>query len=73
MNFRCKAAAASEPKRDALLLDSGLDGFSIDEEAQAEITERFAQDIRSVIDFFGYADDTQLPVLLLSDNSGTVA
>lgn len=59
----------AENTSDAVLLDSGLEGFSIKEENQAEVTERFAQDIRSVIDFFGHADDANLPVILLSDSS----
>jgi len=38
---------------------------------QTETTERFAQDIRSVLDLFGYAEPGGLPLFVLSD-AGTV-
>ncbi len=59
----------TEQSSHAVLLDSGLEGFAGGQEAHDEITECFAQDIQSVMAFFGYTDDTALPVILLSDNS----
>ncbi|HIJ53397.1 MAG TPA: hypothetical protein HPP66_09630 [Planctomycetes bacterium] len=36
---------------------------------QTETTERFVQDIRSVLELFGYAEPAGLPVIVLSDDS----
>ena len=50
----------------AVVLDIGVDEFSsTGPEEQTETTERFAQDMRSVLDLFGCSD--QLPVFVLSD------
>ena len=56
----------------AVILDLGIEDFSADAHAeQTETTERFARDMRSVVDLFGYADRTKLPVFVLSDNGAT--
>ena len=52
----------------AVVLDIGVDEFSsTGPEEQTETTERFAQDMRSVLDLFGCSD--QLPVFVLSDGA----
>ena len=66
-------AARTDSMGNSVVLDSGLEGFSDGQQPHDEVTERFAQDIRSVLDFFGYADNATLPVLLLSDNSPVYA
>ncbi|UCD94448.1 MAG: hypothetical protein JSU69_11920 [Candidatus Zixiibacteriota bacterium] len=64
----------------AVILDFGLNDFSgqvettenlsaENPEAQTEATERFTQDMRSVMDLFGFADPSQIPVFVLSDDS----
>jgi len=39
---------------------------------QTEVTERFLQDMRSVLESFGYAEHVALPILVLSDGSSTI-
>jgi hypothetical protein len=39
------------------------------EDEQAQTSERFVQDMRSVLELFGYAEQTELPVYVLSDGS----
>jgi len=54
----------------AVILDLGITDFSEDaHEQKAETMERFARDMRSVVDLFGYADGAKLPVFVLSDNN----
>jgi hypothetical protein len=54
----------------AVVLDMGLDDLSAGEsEEQTEITERFAQDMRSVLELFGHGQPDQMPVFVLSDGS----
>ena len=54
----------------AVVLDIGIEEFSADVmEQQTEATERFAQDMRSVLDLFGCSDQENLPVFVLSDGS----
>jgi hypothetical protein len=54
----------------AVVLDIGEDDFSsAGPEEQAETSERFAQDMRSVLDLFGCSDQDALPVFVLSDGS----
>ncbi len=54
----------------AVILDMGIEDFSQDaHEEQTETTERFARDMRSVVDLFGYEERAKLPVYVLSDNS----
>ena len=56
----------------AVVLDTGVDDFSSTaEDEPSETTERFAQDMRSVLDLFGCSDREQLPVFVLSDDSAT--
>ena len=60
----------------AVSLDMGMKDFSAVQEdsigGQAETTERFAQDMRSVLELFGYAEPAQLPVFVLSDGNGAI-
>jgi len=52
----------------AVVLDIGIEDFSTDvTEQQTETTERFAQDMRSVLDLFGCSNQDELPVFVLSD------
>jgi hypothetical protein len=52
----------------AVVLDIGVDEFSMTStEEQTETTERFAQDMRSVLDLFGCSNQEELPVFVLSD------
>jgi len=56
----------------AVVLDMGIEDFSMDgSEEQTETTERFAQDMRSVLELFGCAEQSELPVFVLSDDSAT--
>lgn len=56
----------------AVVLDIGVDDFSsTGPEEQTETTERFAQDMRSVLDLFGCSDQEGLSVFVLSDGSPT--
>lgn len=56
----------------AVVLDMGVEDFSTTAaEEQTETTERFAQDMRSVLDLFGCTDQEQLPVFVLSDGGPT--
>jgi hypothetical protein len=56
----------------AVVLDIGVDDFSsTSEDEPTETTERFAQDMRSVLDLFGRCDQEELPVFVLSDGSAT--
>lgn len=56
----------------AVVLDIGIEEFSADvTEQQTETTERFAQDMRSVLDLFGCSDQVDLPVFVLSDGSAS--
>jgi len=65
----------------AVSLDMGIKDFSAVQEdpiaeqglaQQAETAERFAQDMRSVLELFGYAEPAQLPVFVLSDGNGAI-
>jgi hypothetical protein len=56
----------------AVVLDIGIEEFSTDvTEQQTETTERFAQDMRSVLDLFGCSNQDELPVFVLSDGSAS--
>ncbi|MHC4325239.1 MAG: PilN domain-containing protein [Planctomycetota bacterium] len=56
----------------AVVLDMGVDDFSMTSaEEQTETTERFAQDMRSVLDLFGCSNEDELPVFVLSDGSAS--
>ncbi|MHC4464728.1 MAG: hypothetical protein ACYS30_25355 [Planctomycetota bacterium] len=49
----------------AVVLDIGTEDLA----EQPETIERFVQDMRSVLDLFGYAEPAKLPVFVLSDGS----
>jgi len=53
----------------AVSLDMGMEDFSAGQGSaeQMEIAERFVQDMRSVLELFGYADTNEPPVFVLSD------
>ena len=52
----------------AVVLDMGLEDFLTDAaQEQTETTERFTQDMRSVLALFGCAGQAELPVFVLSD------
>ncbi len=54
----------------AVVLDMGMDDFAAGgEEEQTTTCERFVQDMRSVLEMFGYAEQTELPLFVLSDGS----
>jgi len=54
----------------AVVLDIGIDDLSADGTVeQNETTERFAQDMSSVLELFGCSNQTELPVFVLSDGS----
>lgn len=56
----------------AVVLDIGVDDFSaVGPEEQTEATERFAQDMMSVLDLFGCSEKEELPVFVMSDGSPT--
>ena len=50
-------------------LDTGIEDFKKDDEEESEITERFIQDMRSVVDLFDSKQSEELPVIVLSDGS----
>jgi hypothetical protein len=52
----------------AVVLDMGVDDFAAEAmEKQTQTFERFIQDMRSVLELFGYAEQAQLPLFVLSD------
>lgn len=64
----------------AVVLDTGTEDLSVTNKGllepptgifadQIETTERFVQDIRSVLELFGYAEAVGLPIFVLSNNS----
>ena len=56
----------------SVALDMGIGDFAEGKAEQAtETTERFVQDMRSVVDLFGYEKSAELPVFVLSDGSKT--
>ncbi len=58
----------------AVVLDTGMEDLSAGEELghRAETEERFAQDMRSVLELFGYAEPDELPVFVLSDGGSAI-
>jgi len=58
----------------AAVLDIGVNDLSEEEPAvgQTEVTEGFVQDVRSVLELFGYTEPAELPVFVLSDGSGAI-
>jgi len=54
----------------AMILDIGMEDFGAEDETeQTQTSERFIQDMISVLDLFGYRDQTKLPVFMLSDGN----
>jgi hypothetical protein len=54
----------------AVVLDMGMEDFTTDQEdEQTEATERFAQDLTSVLELFGSEKVAEVPVFVLSDGS----
>jgi len=52
----------------AMVLDIGMEDLAAEsEDEQMQTTERFVQDMRSVLELFGYAEQAELPVYVLSD------
>ncbi len=52
----------------AMVLDIGMEDLTAEnEEEQTQTCERFVQDMRSVLELFGYAEQAELPVFVLSD------
>lgn len=53
-----------------VVLSMGIEDFTAGNlEQQAETSERFVQDMRSVQELFGYANQAELPVVVLSDGN----
>jgi hypothetical protein len=54
----------------AMILDVGMEDLAAEDETeQMQTSERFIQDMISVLDLFGYSDQSGLPVFLLSDGN----
>jgi hypothetical protein len=54
----------------AMLLDIGMEDLTAADEAEQMLTsERFIQDVISVLELFGYCDQSEVPVYLLSDGN----
>lgn len=52
----------------AMVLDIGMEDLAAKgEDEQMQTCERFVQDMRSVLELFGYAEQAELPVFVLSD------
>jgi len=58
----------------AVVIDTGMEDFSAGQwlGSQTETAERFAQDMRSVLELFGYAEPGELPVFVLSDGGSVI-
>jgi Tfp pilus assembly PilM family ATPase len=59
----------------AVSLDTRMRDFSAEQGVvteQTETTERFTQDMRSVLELFGYAEPAKVPVFVLSDGSSVI-
>jgi hypothetical protein len=56
----------------AMLLDIGMEDLGAEDEAeQMQTSERFIQDIISVLELFGYSDQSEVPVFMLSDGNSS--
>lgn len=54
----------------AMILDIGMEDLTAtDESEQTLISERFIQDVISVMELFGYSEQSELPVFMLSDGN----
>lgn len=58
----------NERLSNAVVLDAGAEDFAADGPAEQSMTvERFTQDVRSVLELFGCAQQTEVPIFVLSD------
>ena len=56
----------------AMVLDMGMEDLATEDETeQMQTSERFIQDMISVLELFGYCDQTELPIFLLSDGNSS--
>ena len=55
----------------AVTLDLGSDDFSATGKPESRTLERFAQDMRSAFEHFGFADTRQLPAFIVCQNRNT--
>jgi hypothetical protein len=56
----------------SVALDMGIEDFAEGQaEEETETTQRYVQDIRSIVDLFGQERTTKFPVIVLSDGSAT--
>lgn len=54
----------------AMILDTGMEDLAATDEAEQSLTnERFIQDLISVMELFGYSEQSELPVFMLSDGN----
>ncbi|MBN1806784.1 MAG: hypothetical protein JW837_16165 [Sedimentisphaerales bacterium] len=54
----------------AMILDIGMEDFTAEDEAEKmQTSERFIQDMISVLELFGYSNQPELPLFLLSDGN----
>ncbi|MHC4536724.1 MAG: hypothetical protein ACYS6K_22475, partial [Planctomycetota bacterium] len=54
----------------AMILDFGMEDLATEDEIeQMQISERFIQDMISVLEMFSYSDQSEVPVFLLSDGN----
>ncbi|MHC4338052.1 MAG: PilN domain-containing protein [Planctomycetota bacterium] len=58
----------------AVSLDMGMEDLSagVESAGQVETVERFVQDMRSVVELFGYTDSGELPIFVLSDGGSAI-
>ncbi|MHC4103834.1 MAG: hypothetical protein ACYSR9_02750 [Planctomycetota bacterium] len=54
----------------AMILDIGMEDLTAEDETeQMQTSERFIQDMISILELFGYSDQSALPVFMLSDGN----
>jgi hypothetical protein len=54
----------------AMILDIGMEDLGVEDEIeQMQTSERFIQDMISVLELFGYSDQSKVPVFMLSDGN----
>jgi hypothetical protein len=53
----------------AIILDTGTEDLGAEEAEQTLSSERFVQDLISVLELFGYSEQAKLPVFMLSDGN----
>jgi len=68
------AKAEEAETTDKIALDAAIDEFAEQpHDGHIAAAERFTQDMRSVIDLFGFTDPAQVPVFVLADDSALYA